>query len=524
MKRNLPTITPIIYTSKTLANGEHPIMLRVCYNGKRSYKSIGISCKPSEWSKDKNRVKGSRAASLNTVIARELTKANDYILSLEGKEDYSASTIIKYLSKSAPTQITLYSLFEERIHFFKVEKQSHNNAVGYRTLLNRIKKYTNNTDLELFEITTNWLSSFEEYLRIHYSDNSIRKFFDCFKAIFNYAKRQDYIKESPFINFSFSKKLETHTKKRALGLDEISKLMRYYYQRYGWLGLDDNDVYGEHSEKQYWVNQKFKLRGENKLTPINAEQFSLALYLTSYFFQGLALVDIANLKIKDLHLIDVLDNDKYQRDAAIHGADYAETHKRTVKHFDITTYRAKTHHTTRIVVECDNMMPYLNPFGSYFYDYDQLDDEDMERYLFPIFDHNNDSPEVKFCRMTYMNYLVNVNLKRIAKRLGMPPITFYSARHSYASQLYHANVPIGLIAQNMGRNPNEIQTYLKEFDTQNIVEANNKSLIVGQSLFKELANKEEKKRQDKIREALKAKGDIEGLERYEAYLKWREEH
>lgn len=123
-----------------------------------------------------------------------------------------------------------------------------------------------------------------------------------------------------------------------------------------------------------------------------------------------------------------------------------------------------------------------------------------------------------------MNYLVNVNLKRIAKRLGMPPITFYSARHSYASQLYHANVPIGLIAQNMGRNPNEIQTYLKEFDTQNIVEANNKSLIVGQSLFKELANKEEEKRQDEIREALKAKGDTEGLERYEAYLKWREEH
>lgn len=123
-----------------------------------------------------------------------------------------------------------------------------------------------------------------------------------------------------------------------------------------------------------------------------------------------------------------------------------------------------------------------------------------------------------------MNYLVNVNLKRIAKRLGMPPITFYSARHSYASQLYHANVPIGLIAQNMGRNPSEIQTYLKEFDTINIVEANNKSLIVGQDIFKELSAKEEEKRHDGIREALKAKGDTDGLARYEAYLKWKSEH
>lgn len=169
-------------------------------------------------------------------------------------------------------------------------------------------------------------------------------------------------------------------------------------------------------------------------------------------------------------------------------------------------------------------MPYLNPFGSYFEDYDQLDEEDMERYLFPIFDHNNDDAETKFCRMTYMNYLVNVNLKRIAKRLGMPPMTFYSARHSYASQLYHANVPIGLIAQNMGRNTSEIETYLKEFNVNSIVSANNKSLIVGQDLFKEMAKKQDKERQDNIRKVLMANGNVEELERYEAYLKWREEH
>lgn len=76
----------------------------------------------------------------------------------------------------------------------------------------------------------------------------------------------------------------------------------------------------------------------------------------------------------------------------------------------------------------------------------------------------------------------------------------------------------------MGRNPSEIQTYLKEFDTINIVEANNKSLIVGQPIFKELAEKEQEKRHDAIRESLKESGDIEGLERYESYLKWREEN
>lgn len=76
----------------------------------------------------------------------------------------------------------------------------------------------------------------------------------------------------------------------------------------------------------------------------------------------------------------------------------------------------------------------------------------------------------------------------------------------------------------MGRNTSEIETYLKEFNVNSIVSANNKSLIVGQDLFKEMAKKQEKERQDNIREVLMANGNVEELERYEAYLKWREEH
>lgn len=31
------TASVILYKSKTLANDEHPIMLRICYNGKRTW-------------------------------------------------------------------------------------------------------------------------------------------------------------------------------------------------------------------------------------------------------------------------------------------------------------------------------------------------------------------------------------------------------------------------------------------------------------------------------------------------------
>ena len=434
MKRNMPTISVVLYTSKTLANGEHPIMLRVCYNGKRKYKSMGISCKPQEWSDDKQRVKGKRANSLNSIITKELADAQNYVLSLEGKEDYSASTIISDLQKTAPTRLTLFALFEERIEFFKTEKGKYNTATGYRTLLNRIKKYTNGKDLELFEVTTNWLRSFEEYLRCHYVDNSIRKFFDCFQAIFNYATTKEYIKETQFTTFQFSKKLNCQTRKRALTLQEMTSLMVYYFNRYGRLGIENNDVYGELSEKQYWVNQKFKPRGTTKLTTINAEQFSLALFLCSYHFQGMALVDLANLKKKDLRIVEITDSKKFIKDAAEFGYDYAIDKLRKKYCYEIITTRQKTNHPTKIIVDVNLLMPYLYPFGSYIDGERGLSENELEDYIFPIFDRDNDTEDKKFSRMAYMNYLVNVNLKRIARRLGLSEgITFYCARHIISS-------------------------------------------------------------------------------------------
>jgi hypothetical protein len=35
----------ICYKSKTLSNGEHPLMIRVCKDGRKKYQSIGIPVK-----------------------------------------------------------------------------------------------------------------------------------------------------------------------------------------------------------------------------------------------------------------------------------------------------------------------------------------------------------------------------------------------------------------------------------------------------------------------------------------------
>lgn len=72
------------------------------------------------------------------------------------------------------------------------------------------------------------------------------------------------------------------------------------------------------------------------------------------------------------------------------------------------------------------------------------------------------------------NRLIPNQLRLHCRHLQNAVWTCFShcARHTYASRLYHADVPLPLIAQNMGRNPAEIETYLKEFDTDKIISAN----------------------------------------------------
>ena len=481
MKKNLPTVSVILYKSKTLANGDSPIMLRICYNGQRKYKSTGLSCSVKYWNEKKGEVRVSHPMSVqyNSIIRAQIDKVNRYIMSVEGQQDYTSQTIVKAVSKTAPTTQTLYSVFEERISYFNNVSKKHNTATGYRTLLNVIKRFKND-DIAIFDIDLSWLTDFERYLRLKYKDTSIRKFFDVLKAIMNYSAEKGYIKQSPFVNFQYSKKLDTRTRKRALTIQEITTLMQYYYDTYGWLG-DGERPNLERTKVHYW-NARFKPRGTTKLTPIDSEQLSLALFLCSYHFQGMAMVDLANLKKGDMSIVEVLNKEKYETDCAKYGVKYADEHKETERYIQIYTKRSKTNHPTRVVVEWSMMMPYLNPFDAM--PDEDWTEEDKAEYVFPIFNKDNDDTVTKFGRMTYVNYLVNVNLQRIAKKLGLQEgITFYSARHSYASALYHANVPMGLIAQNMGRNPADIEVYLREFDVENIIDANSKALITGQEHF-----------------------------------------
>ena len=43
------TVNVVCYKSKTLSNGEHPLMIRLCKDRKTKYISLGISIHPQHW-------------------------------------------------------------------------------------------------------------------------------------------------------------------------------------------------------------------------------------------------------------------------------------------------------------------------------------------------------------------------------------------------------------------------------------------------------------------------------------------
>ena len=51
------SVSIVCYKSKTLSNGESPLMLQVSKSGKRKYQSLGISIKPRYWDFTRNKPK-----------------------------------------------------------------------------------------------------------------------------------------------------------------------------------------------------------------------------------------------------------------------------------------------------------------------------------------------------------------------------------------------------------------------------------------------------------------------------------
>lgn len=224
------TVNALCYKSKTLSNGEHPLMICVCKDGKRKYKSLGVSVKAEHWNFEKNLPKTNcpNKEYINILIANKRKEYETEIVKLKSEDKlFTANTLKDNVSNPVKPR-TVDEAFKEYIQLLQDE-----NRRGYmlsiKQVYNSLVKYNKHLNIHFTDIDVAWLKRYEAWLRGNkLEENTIGIRFRTLRTIYNYAIEEGIVKAEhyPFKKFKVSK-LNQETAKRALSKEDINRILQY---------------------------------------------------------------------------------------------------------------------------------------------------------------------------------------------------------------------------------------------------------------------------------------------------------
>jgi len=224
------TINVVCYKQKTLKNGEHPLMIRVCKDGKKKFKSLGLSVHPRYWDFEKNIPKRNCP---NRELIQKITneKINEYsthILDLKASnKDFTASTVIKKQGGSL-AKTTVGEYLESQIRQLEKEKRL-KYASTFKELKNSMTEFNSTLDIYFSDMDTVWLKNYELWLKSRGLNlNSIGVRFRTLRVLYNRAMEENLVKQEayPFKTYKVAK-LQMETMKRAITKGEIKKIIKF---------------------------------------------------------------------------------------------------------------------------------------------------------------------------------------------------------------------------------------------------------------------------------------------------------
>ena len=225
------TVKVLCYRSKTLSNGEHPLMVCVCKDGKRKYQSLGISVKAEWWDFKTNLPKG-RCPNRERIILLINEKINEIQKAALDKriagKDFTAATLIESTSSKDSSHKTVGEYYLTYIQNLKKEKR-----IRYAGMLevsyNSFIKFNRHLDIPFSDIDVAWLKKYELWMKEqNLSVSTISTRIRHLRAVFNLAITEHSIKNDcyPFHTYKVSK-LNRQTPKRAITKKDVMKIMRY---------------------------------------------------------------------------------------------------------------------------------------------------------------------------------------------------------------------------------------------------------------------------------------------------------
>ena len=261
------TVNVLCYRSKTLSNGEHPLMVCVCKDRKRKYQSLGISIHPSHWDFKRNEPNEScpNRDEIRMLIQQKLFELQKTILSkrIEGKE-FTASSLLKPKVAS----LSLHNNVEECFNYYVrlLKEQGRLRYAGmYEVSLNSFKKYAGSLDVPFSDIDVTWLKKYEAWmLQQGLAVNTIGTRVRHLRAVFNMAIEHHVIDKDcyPFHAYKVSK-ISQSPPKRAMTKTDVQKILAYQPKT-------------------------------------DMESLAIALFTFSYFTAGINFIDMAMLKQENI--------------------------------------------------------------------------------------------------------------------------------------------------------------------------------------------------------------------------------
>ena len=229
------TIKVLCYKSKTLSNGEHPLMVCVCKDGKRKYQSLGISIKAEQWDFKTNqpKTKCPNRERILLLINEKINELQKTVLDkrIAGK-DFTAATLIESTTKNKSHK-TVGEYYLTYIQNLKKEKR-----IRYAGMLevsyNSFVKFNKHLDIPFSDIDVAWLKKYELWMKgQNLSVNTISTRIRHLRAVFNLAIAEHSIKNDcyPFRTYKVSR-LNRQTPKRAIAKKDVMKIMRYQGKSY----------------------------------------------------------------------------------------------------------------------------------------------------------------------------------------------------------------------------------------------------------------------------------------------------
>jgi integrase len=412
-KENIKT-KAVLYLSKTLSDGTHPILIRITKNSKVSYKATGYSSSKKQWDNLNQEAKTSHKDYLDIktkISTMVLAITNEVRNILEREQTVTSKKVVKTLSAEQIKYSTFLELSTTLIKEFEQENKI-GNANVYKYCRSKVGKFLNKKeqidsktkklmfaeDIDFPSIDLKWLRKFELYLiNEKIKENSRSQIFRTLRAVYN--KAIDY---------------------------KIVKIADYPFKEFNWKNCEIETIPDFISLEDFYRIEDYELSPDSKLFD------SRNYFVFSFYSGGLNFIDLADLRWSDV-----------------------------VKDL-IVIRRRKTNRLMKIPVNepMRNILDYYEAFTK----------SSADNYVFPIFNSNiHETAQQKHDRFkSHRSDVINPSLKELSILVGLDrTITSKVARYTMATGLRESGIDSMMISKAMGRKSDRgLEVYLGRTEKQ----------------------------------------------------------